>query len=211
MAQAKRKKKFFNVEIPIIEKETQLQGYEIEEVDGRYIKYDLTRLLRGKSIELQLKVKVKEGKATAELRGVELMPYFLRRMMRKGTNYIEDSFSTTCKNAIIRIKTFLITRRKVSRPVTKELRQKAKQELNDYAKDKKTEQLFEDIVKNKWQKILSLKLKKIYPLALCEIRVLKIEKNLEETEEVKEEAKKTETNEKKKKAEKQKETEETAE
>jgi len=178
MAQAKRKKKFFNVEIPLIEKETQLQAYEIEELEGRYIKYDLTRILRGKSIELSLKVKVQEGKAITEITSMELMPYFLRRMIRKGTNYVEDSFSAECGNAQIRIKPFLITRRKVSRAVRKALREKAKKELIEYIKDKKTDQLFDDILKNKLQKTLSLKLKKIYPLSLCEIRVLKIEKNL---------------------------------
>jgi len=211
MAQAKRKKKFFNVDIPIIEKETQLQAYEIEELEGRYIRYDLTRILRGKSIELSLRVKVQGDKATTEIKSMELMPYFLRRMIRKGTNYVEDSFSADCKNAQIRIKPFLITRRKVSRAVRKALREKAKQELIEYIKDKKTDQIFEDILKNKIQKTLSLKLKKIYPLSLCEIRVLKIEKDLDKVEDkeeviIKEKSEKTE---KKKKAEK--ETEETKE
>ena len=49
MAQAKRKKRFFDVEIPLINKETQLQAYEISELDGRFMKYDLTRLIRGKA------------------------------------------------------------------------------------------------------------------------------------------------------------------
>ena len=39
-----------------------------------------------------------------------------------------------------------------------------------------------EIMKNRIQKPLSLKLKKIYPLSLCEIRVFKIEKELEEKE-----------------------------
>ena len=38
--------------------------------------------------------------------------------------------------------------------------------------------MFEEILRNKIQKELSLKLKKIYPLSLCEIRVLKVEKDL---------------------------------
>ena len=48
MAQAKKRKKFFDVKIPILKKETQLYGYELKELEGRNIIYDLTRLLRGR-------------------------------------------------------------------------------------------------------------------------------------------------------------------
>ncbi len=176
MATAKRKKRFFDVEMPLIKKQTQLQAYELKELDGRYIKYDLTRILRGKSILLKMKVEVKGEKAIAIPREIKLMPYFLRRMVRKGTNYVEDSFSTTCKNAELRIKPFLITRRRVSRAVRKALREKAREELINYVKNKDTITLFEEILKNQIQKPLSLKLKKIYPLTLCEIRIFKVEK-----------------------------------
>ena len=179
MAIAKRKKKFFDIEIPLIRKETQLQAFEIEDLDKKLITYDLTRILRGKSLLLQAVVEVKDKKAIAIPREIKLMPYFLRRMVRKGTNYIEDSFSTNCKDAQVRIKPFLVTRRKVSRAVRKALREKAKQELTEYIKNKKIEALFDEILKNHLQKSLSAKLKKVYPLSTCEIRVLKVEKNLE--------------------------------
>ncbi|GBE19759.1 MAG TPA: hypothetical protein ENG87_02455 [Candidatus Pacearchaeota archaeon] len=176
MAIAKRKKRFFDVEIPIIGRQTQAQAYELEELKDRLIQYDLTRVLRGKSILMQLKIKIDGEKAIAIPRQTKLMPYFLRRMVRKGTDYVEDSFSAECKDAQIRIKPFLITRRKVSRAVRKALREKAREELINYVKDKDTETLFDDILRNQLQKPLSLKLKKIYPLALCEIRIMKVEK-----------------------------------
>ena len=179
MARAKRKKRFFDIEIPLINKETQLQAYEIKDLDGRFVKYDLTRFLKGKSMLLQSKIKVDGEKVITIPKEVKLMPYFLRRMVRKGTNYIEDSFSTDCKDAQIRIKPFLITRRKVSRVVRKALRDKAKEELVAYVKDRKSEEIFSEILNGQLQKSLSLKLKKIYPLSLCEIRVLKVEKDKE--------------------------------
>jgi len=178
MAKAKRKKRFFDVDMPLIRKETQLQAYELKDLDGRLIKYDLTRILKGKSLLLQLKVKVDGDKATSVPRELKLLPYYLRRMMRKGTNYVEDSFSINCKDAQIRIKPFLITRRKVSRAVRKALREKAKEELIKHVKTKDVSGLFEEVLKNQLQKDLSLKLKKIYPLSLCEIRMLKVEKFL---------------------------------
>ena len=176
MVQTKRKKKFFDVEIPSIGKTTQVRAYEIEELNGRHIKYDLTRILRGKGAELQLKIKVEGEETIITPVKISLMPYYMKRIVRKGTNYVEDSFSTNCKNAQIRIKPFLVTRRKVSRAVRKALRNECKKELIEYSKEKTSNQIFDDVIKNKLQKNLSLKLKKIYPLSACEIRVLKVEK-----------------------------------
>lgn len=174
MAVAKRKKRFFDVEMPIVGKQTQMQAFELPELDGRFLKYDLTRMLKGKSIMLTLKVKVEKDEAIASPKKMILMPYFLRRMVRKGTNYVEDSFQTECKDGKITIKPFLVTRRKVSRAVRNALRKKTKEELVNYVKDKTSEELFDETLKNQIQRPLSQKLKKIYPLSLCEIRVLEI-------------------------------------
>ena len=179
MAQQKKKKRFFDVEMPAINKQTQLLAYELEELEGKFIKYDLTRILRGKSILMQFKVALNNNQAIATPRGIVLMPYFLRRMIRKGTDYVEDSFEVECKNAVLRIKPFLITRRKVSKQVRRGLRDKAKEEIRKYVKDKPAERIFEEILKNKMQKELSMLLKKVYPLSLCEIKSLDIEKDLE--------------------------------
>jgi ribosomal protein S3AE len=204
MVQAKKKKKFFDVEMPIINRQTQIFAFDISELENKFINYDLTRILRGKSVVMQLKVKIEENKATSTPTQITLMPYFIRRMIRKGTDYVEDSFSAECKDAQLRIKPFLITRRKVSREIKRALREKAKEEIIKEIKDKPSERIFESILKNKLQKDLSLILKKIYPLSLCEIRILKIEKNLE----TKEKSSKEIVEEKKEKIEEEKEVEE---
>ena len=172
MAIAKRKKKFFDVEIPLINKVTNLRAFELKDLDGKFLKYDLTRTLKGKGTLIQLKVKIEGDRAIASPRKIKLMPSYLKRMVRKGTNYVEDSFSADCEDFQLRIKPFLITRRRVSRAVRKALREKAREELIEYVKDKDVETIFQDLLKNQIQKPLSLKLKKIYPLSLCEIRVL---------------------------------------
>ena len=41
MAIAKRKKRFYEVNMPLIRKETQLQAFEPKDLVGRNIKYDL--------------------------------------------------------------------------------------------------------------------------------------------------------------------------
>ncbi|MEK6829361.1 MAG: hypothetical protein AABY15_04485, partial [Nanoarchaeota archaeon] len=174
MAIAKRKKRFFDVEIPILNKETQLQAYDIKELDGKFLSYDLTRLLRGKNMLAQFKVSVSGDKAIANPRALKIMPSFLKRMVRKGTHQVDDSFEVQTKDSKAIIKPFAITRRKVPRAIRTALRNKAKEELMFYALEKTAVQIFEDIIRGSLQKELSLKLKKIYPLSLCEIRIFKI-------------------------------------
>src|SRR6056297_926667 len=180
MAAAKRKKRFYTVEMPLIKRQTQLQGYEAKDLENKYIKYDLTRILKGKSMIITFKTKLEGEELLTVPKELKLLPFYLKRMVRRGTNYVEDSFSTECEDAQIRLKPFLVTRKKVSRAVRKALRNKTKEELVEWTKNENSEKLFEDIIKNKIQKELSVKLKKIYPLSLCEIRVIKVEKEKEE-------------------------------
>jgi len=179
MAQAKKKKRFWDVDMPLLKKQTHLYAIDQKELNGRIIKYDLTRILRGKNSLIQLRVKADDEEATSVPINLNLLPSYLKRIVRKGTDYVEDSLLLKCEDAEIKIKPLLVTRRRVSRAVRKALRDKTKEELTNYIKNKKVEDLFDDILKNQLQKSLSLKLKKIYPLSLCEIRVLKVVKELE--------------------------------
>ena len=179
-----KKKKFFEVKIPIMHSSLELLAYAIEDLNNKTIKLDLTRQLRGKSIEVIFKIKVENNTATATPTKLTLLPFFIRRMFRKNISYVEDSFSIECKDAQIRVKPFLITRKKVSRVVRKALRNATKEWLQDNLKDKSYENVFSEVITNGLQKPLSLYLKKIYPLALCEIRVLNTEK-LREQEKLK--------------------------
>ncbi|HLC87046.1 MAG TPA: hypothetical protein VJH65_02090 [Candidatus Nanoarchaeia archaeon] len=178
MAIAKKKRKFLDVEIPLINKVTQLYAYDLKETEGRTIKYDLTRIIRGKNVILKTTVKVEGDKAIGIPKEIVVLPTYLKRMVRKGTSYVEDSFLTNCKDAEIKIKPLLVTRRHVPREIKKALRKKAKEELIEYAKNKTAENIFQDVLKNNLQRDLGLKLKKIYPLSLCEIRLLEVKKSL---------------------------------
>ena len=179
MAITKKRKKFFEVDIPLIRKQTQLYAFDIKELEGRDIKYDLTRILKGKNILLRLKVSVEKDNAIAVPMEINLLSSLLQRVVRKGTDYVEDSFSAECKDAQLRIKLLFVTRARVSRQIKKALREKAKEELMKAIKSEDSEKVFEDVLRGKIQKELSLKLKKIYPLSFCEIRILKVEKFLE--------------------------------
>jgi ribosomal protein S3AE len=164
------KKKFHLVEIPILKREIELFGFSDKEFEGRFVKIDLSPELKGKGVELKMKIVMKDSKPIAETKEAYLLGSFIRRMMRKGTDYVEDSFIVKSKDELLRIKPFLITRKKVSRKVRASLRNAARKEITDYAAGKKFEEIVIDMINNRIQKELSLKLKKIYPLALCEIR-----------------------------------------
>ena len=118
-----------------------------------------------------MKVVKNEKDLEAEPVSLELMGSYVRRMMRLGIDYVEDSFKAEMKDGKAIIKPFMITRNKVSRAVRKELRNNAKKFLEDYLKTRTAREAFTEIITNKVQKELFIRLKKVYPLALCEIRI----------------------------------------
>jgi len=165
------KKMFFDVKVPLVSTKIQLYGASKDELVGKVVNLDLTRILRGKSLLISMKV-VKNGE---ELEGdptkVELAGSYIRRMIRKGSDYVEDSFIVGCKDAKAVIKPYMITRNKVSRAVRCEIRNEAKKFLEGFCKARSIREVLTEIMSNKVQKEMSLRLKKIYPLALCEIRI----------------------------------------
>lgn len=193
MAKKPIKKKFFNVEIPLIDTEYEVYAYTIDEINKRSIKIDMTRRLKGKALDLVFEINVDENKAIANPKRLRLMPFFIRHMLRKKISYVEDSINSETKESRIIIKPFLITRKPVSRAVRNTLRNSARNWIEDYTKTKTDLELFEETLSGKLQKTLSIKLKKIYPLSLCEVRTIDVKKSLkkEEEEKEKETAKKT--------------------
>jgi len=172
-AQSKKtvKKTFFEFTAPLTSTPIHLYGSSAEEFIGRTVKIDLTKNLRGKNLELKLRLKVNDGKLLGIPESLELGIAYIRRVMRKGTDYVEDSFVAECRDVSVRVKPFLLTRKRVSREILKRLREETKKNLESHLKTRNAEEIFSEIITNKLQKQLSIKLKKIYPLALCEIRV----------------------------------------
>jgi len=177
-----RRRKFIDVEIPMIKQNLELIGNSAEEIEGRTIKLDLTRQLKGKSVEVVVKINSEKGKAVARPVKIKLMPYFIRRVIRKRISYVEDSFEVKSQESLLVVKPFLITRKRVSRAVRKALRNRAKNWIEDYFSDKTDDEIFNEILSNRMQRPLSLVLKKTYPLSMCEIRVLEIKRKLEKDE-----------------------------
>src|SRR3989338_9108903 len=164
------KKTFFEVKAPMTAAKIMLYAGSAEELNGKVIILDLTRSLRGKNLEMRMRVVFDGTDLSAEPLSLALAGSYIRRMIRKGTDYVEDSFIAQCKDYRVAVKPFLITRNKVSRAIQNSLRTASHEFLTGYLTARTVKEMFSDITTNKVQKELSLKLKKIYPLALCEIR-----------------------------------------
>jgi ribosomal protein S3AE len=163
---AEKKKKFFEVEIPIINQKMNVPSVDEASLAGKIIKLDMTRILKGKNVDGTIVIERIDNKLTGRIMKIVVLSSFIKRMIRKGTSYVEDSFK--CDKMIL--KPFMLTRKKVNRSVRKALRNETKKFLIDYANKIENEILFHDILTGQLQKALSAHLKKIYPLAFCEIR-----------------------------------------
>jgi ribosomal protein S3AE len=163
------KKKFISIDLPLIESNVSALGTP-ESLNGKTIKIDLTRKLRGKGLEILFKIYNKNGLYGLP-KQLYLMKFFIRRVMRKRASYVEDSFEAQCKDSIVIIKPFLVTRKKVSRAIRNNLRNTCRNFLINYVKDKNYLELCEEILFGTLQKEMLPKLKKVYPLSFSDLRV----------------------------------------
>lgn len=164
------RKKYIDVEIPILDSSMRVLG-TLENLHDKTIKLDLTRQLRGKGLTIKFRIFNNEGKLVGIPNKMELVNSYIRRMMRKRSDYVEDSFLGRCADIRATIKPILITRKRVSRAVRKNLRNTAKEFILEYIKEKDFYELCQDILEGTLQKAMLPKLKKVYPLSFCEIRI----------------------------------------
>jgi len=170
---AKKKFHALNVEVfnkPII----QIYSENLENELGKKINFDLTRYLKGKSSEAKLVVGKSGSNYIAKFESLKILPFYIKRSVRKGTSYVEDSFVVKVKDAYLRIKPFLLTRKKVHRSVRKSLRENAKSFVEKLLREKTREEVFRLIISLELQRIMNKKLRKTYPLAFCDIRNIEV-------------------------------------
>lgn len=167
------RKKFVEVSLPMINETLPVLG-EPESLVKKTIKLDLSRKLKGRGLEVVFQILHKDKALIAYPKNMTLMRSYITRMMRKRVNYVEDSFTSSCKDIPVTIKPFLITRKKVSRAIRNSLRKTAKEFILEYTKSRTYLELAESVLFGELQKEIYPKLKKVYPLSLCEIRVLEI-------------------------------------
>ena len=162
---------FFDVKTPLTSAKVSLYGPSVDALVGRVVRLDMSRNLRGKNLEIIMRIKKEGEELVAEPEALKLFGSYIRRMFRKGSDYVEDSFIAGCKDGEFVVKPFMLTRKKVPRSIRNSLRVAAKEYIQATMTTRSSLELFADIMAGKIQKDMSFKLKKIYPLAFCEIRI----------------------------------------
>jgi ribosomal protein S3AE len=165
------RKKFINVHVPALGQTIQVLGTP-KELHNKTIKLDLSRKMRGKGVMITLQIFDKEGSLVCAPKKIEIVKSYIRRILRKRTDNVEDSFHARCSDIRVTLKPFLITRKKVSRAVRRNLRNTAREFLIEYVKDKTYLELCDEALDGAIQKAMLPKLKKVYPLAFCDLRVI---------------------------------------
>ena len=147
------------------------------DIKGRTIWVNLMQITndpRKQNISLKLKMKeVKEDKVDTETVGYEISSSYIKRIVRVGRNKVEDSFLCTTKdNVKIRIKPILITIHNTKNSVISSLRREARKRLEKTVSEYDFHELISAVLGGRIQKELRVSLTKIYPLSVCDFKVL---------------------------------------
>jgi len=177
---------------------------------------NLTRDMKKQNTIMKFKViGLKENKAMTEPIGYQVVPTFLKRIIRRGRNNLHDSF--VCKTSDeknVRLKPLIITVNKTKGVVINSLMNALRANLTEYVRKITYKELIHELVSHKLQSNLKIPLRKIYPLRSFEIKEMvletekkavdkkekqKLEEKPKEKEEIKEELKESKEEEKEEK------------
>ena len=162
--------------------------YAKNELEGKTLKLSLfavTNDMKKQNMDASFKiVSVVEGKAQTRITGIYLTQSYIKRLVRRGRNKIDDSFLVKTKDRkLLRVKPLMVTNNKANKSITSRIRVTARAIIAKIASMSDHEQFFNDIISIKLQKELREKLSKIYPLRFLEIRqavVLKDDVSIDE-------------------------------
>ncbi len=152
---------------------------EPNELIGRRVRVNLISLTnepKKQNFSLIFAVEKVEGDtAHTKLLGYMMNPSYLKRLVRKGAQKIEDSFEVVSKdNVKLVVKPVFVTRMKIQRSVATKLRMAARTSLEATAKNVESAELFLQAISNKLQMELKDVFRKIYPVQMSELRVLEL-------------------------------------
>lgn len=152
---------------------------KMQELEGRMLEVplsDLTGNFKHFTTKVNLKIAGKvEGGLSTEYVGQELMRDQVSRNVRRWSSRIDGIQDIVLKDGKeMRVKSLIITARRVNTAIKKELRAEAFKELQDYLSQKTLDEVVEDVTNNKIQGILEGNLKKIYPVKSVNIRKIEV-------------------------------------
>ena len=152
----------------------------VEQVVGKIMKVNLMELTRDHKKQKQnIKLEVTEVRSdVGQTKPVyyEIMPSAVKRMIRRGKSKVDASILCTSKtNEAVRIKPIIITNYNATKNVQTDLRKAAENTITNYVADSNFDRVFSDVINFRLQRILREQLKKIFPVKICDVRMLKLE------------------------------------
>ncbi|MBI4145394.1 hypothetical protein HY493_04285 [Candidatus Woesearchaeota archaeon] len=153
---------------------------EPETALGRLVTVSMTTLTNDPSqqhINLSFKIAGKTKDAlTTELIGYRISPSSTKRFVRRARSKIDDSFSAvTSDGKKLRIKPMIVTRGKAQGGTRAALQKATRQFFILHLSKMTLDQFWQDVLGHTVQKALSDSLRKLYPLATCELRWIAFE------------------------------------
>jgi len=116
-------------------------------------------------------VKVHAGKAYTELEEYRLYDAYVRRIVRRGTDRIDDSFIVETRDGVkVRVMTLIITQHNTVRSKHTAIRKAVRELIINEAKEKDFYEFMKDIIFGYLQEKMRKVAHKIYPIEKAEIR-----------------------------------------
>lgn len=178
MAKALRKKKWYRIlATPDFKNKEIGETYlsNPQRVIGKRVKVTLNNLIgdfKKQNIYVIFKInELKGDQLNTEIDGYEIVSAHIKRLIRKGKGKVDDSFIATFKDGVkIRIKPFVLTRRKTTNKIFTDIRARTKQFIIDYCLKNDMSRLVNDLISMRLRKELKFNLNKIYPVSVVEIK-----------------------------------------
>ncbi|MEM4268462.1 MAG: hypothetical protein QXK37_06570 [Candidatus Woesearchaeota archaeon] len=141
----------------------------------------LTNDMKKQNINVKFVVtSIKDQTGLAELVKYEISPSSIRRLVRRKHSRIDCSnVYETKDNRKVKIKTLFITKVKVKRSIGTALRKQSQKLLTEHLKGLQYEDFCKELISGKLNDEMKRNLSKTYPLRICDIRVMELQKKTE--------------------------------
>lgn len=129
------------------------------------------------NIQINFKiVKKQDNGLVTEVLGYSISPNSMRKMMRRRRSKIVDSFVVKTKDGqTVRIKPFVITRNKTTGSVRSALRRQLRVTIAKRVSELAFSDVIKELVARRFQRGINDRLRKVYPVQICEIKQFSIE------------------------------------
>jgi ribosomal protein S3AE len=174
----KGKKHWYTVVAPKQFQSTKLGetcAYSVASLHGKTLKANLMTLTndpKRQSVTLSFRIKeVVNNNCVTDITTYAINNTHIKRLVRKASNKLEDSFLVKTKDGVTyKIKPILLTRHKANKSTLTAIRKKTQETMRQFVASMDSRDIFTQLITHKLQMETKNTLKKIYPIAVCEIK-----------------------------------------